>query len=68
MVHICTRRDYGRLGHPRRVHSTLTMISERAQRELRALVVLICVAVAVLLGFIWALYKRYSLWHSSLWY
>ena len=55
MVHICTRRDYGRLGHPRRVHSTLTMISERAERELRALVVLICVAVAVLLGFIWAL-------------
>ena len=43
------------LGHSRRVHPTLTMISEQAQRELRALVVLICIAVIVLLGFIWAL-------------
>jgi hypothetical protein len=50
MVHICTRRDYGGLGHPRHLHSTLTMISERAQRELRALVVLICVAVVILTG------------------
>ena len=43
------------VGHSRRVHSTLTMISERAERELRALVVLVAIAVAVLLGFIWAL-------------
>jgi hypothetical protein len=41
---------HGGLGHPRHLHSTLTMISERAQRELRALVVLICVAVVILTG------------------
>jgi len=55
MVHICTCRDYGRLGNPRHLRPTLTMISDQAQRELRALVVLICVAVIVLLGFIWVL-------------
>ena len=50
MVHICTHRDYGRLGHSRHLHPTLIMISDQAERELRALVVLICVAVVCLIG------------------
>ena len=41
---------HGGLGHSRRVHPTLTMISERAQRELRALVVLVAIAVVILTG------------------
>jgi hypothetical protein len=52
---LCVDSPHSGLGHSRRVHSTLTMISEQAQRELRALVVLICIAVIVLLGFIWVL-------------
>ena len=52
---LCVDSPHSGLGHSRRVHPTLTMISDQAERELRALVVLVAIAVIILLGFIWVL-------------
>ena len=52
---LCVDSPNSGLGHSRSARPTLTMISERAERELRALVVLVAIAVIILLGFIWAL-------------
>jgi hypothetical protein len=47
---LCVDSPHSGLGDPRHLRPTLTMISERAQRELRALVVLVAIAVVILTG------------------
>ena len=52
---LCVDSPHSGLGHSRRAGPTLTMIPDQTERELRALVVLVAIAVIILLGFIWVL-------------